>query len=312
MKWFFLIGLFTATCSCTGDDFTSFNEIDRLRVLAIGSNKPWLRPTETASISALVVKARDDNAPVSHRWSWCPLTQGSDQGFECAITHQELQGPLDEEFGAGVVRVPPFELGTTSSITFPYDLPPAFYEAACEVIASQDVPDFVPLPECDGTFPITIRLVASDSDEETVAIRELEMVYDDSVPDVNTNPVLNGVFASVTGGSEFELLTATSTTFLRDLEYDLRASAEPPETYGPMSTPEELILTWFVDKDSGDLDRTRTSKTPATDTLAENKWVTSKAVDYPPSTARFFLVLRDNRRGITWMTREVGFRGAQQ
>ena len=279
-----LFVLLLLLCACD-QGFTPYEEIDRLRVLAIGADRPWLRFGETSSISSLVVQAKGDAAPLSYEWSWCPFTGGNDRGYECAFTEEEVQAQIDEAVGPGVIDVPPYSLGTTATVAFAYDLNPLLFRGLCDALTMQSLPDFVSVPECMGTFPITIRMRVSDEDEEIIAIRELELIYDDSVTAVNTNPLITTAMAnSTTITPDGALLLA------RDEDVMLEVELSPPEEM------ERLVVSWFVE--TGALDTPRTND-------QDNVWHTPRVPDYPDTTARLFFVVRDDRRGISWMRRTV-------
>ena len=184
-----------AACS---EDFTPHEEIDRLRMLGIGADRPWLEFGETANVSALIVQDSEDHAPISYEWSWCPLATGADRAYECAFTEAELQQQIDDAVGPGVLEVPPYALGTTSSVAFSYELSPLLFSGLCDALGMQNLPDFVRVPKCEGTFPITIRLRVNDGDEELVGIRTLELVYDDAIEEVNHNPTIVRLTADTT------------------------------------------------------------------------------------------------------------------
>jgi hypothetical protein len=285
-----VVCLLLLTTACD-QGFTPYSEIDRLRVLALGADRPWLRFSETASISALVVQARGDDAPLTWEWSWCPITSGNDRAFECAFTEEELQQQIDDAVGPGVVEVPPYALGTTSTVTFAYDLSPLLFRGLCDAIAMQALPDFVAAPECEGTFPITIRLSVGDGDEEVVAIRELELVYDDSIRLVNTNPIIRLARADTSTIGEDGSLEVE-----RDVDVDLSVELLP------MIEEEEIVISWFVE--TGTLDTGRTID-------RDNVWHTPRAPDYPERKARLFFVARDDRRGVSWLRRTVTLREPQ-
>src|SRR5687767_478206 len=283
-----LIFLLLTACD---QGFTPYQEIDRLRVLAIGADRPWLRFSETASISVLAVQAKYDASPLAYEWSWCPFTQGNDQAYACAFTEEELQAQIDEAVGPGVIDVPPYALGTTATVAFAYDLNPLLFRSLCEGLAMQELPDFVSAPECEGTFPITIRLRVSDADEEVTAIRELELIYDESVSGVNSNPLITNAWAD---GST--IAPDGSLALDRDIDVQLSVELSPPEEM------ERTIVSWFVE--TGSLDTSRTND-------QDNVWHTPRVPDYPESSARLFFVVRDDRRGISWMRRTIRLRGEQ-
>ncbi len=288
-SWFLGGSLILAAC---GGDFTPYSEIDRLRVLAVGADRPWLEPTETASISALIVQPPDADVPLSYRWSWCPLTLGNASGYECAFTEAELQEQIDGAVGPGVFQVPPFQLGETSTVTFAYDLSPLLFRGLCDAISMQALPDFVEVPECDGTFPISIRLTVGDGETEVTAIRELVLVYDDAVTDVNTNPLIGAVHAD-----SATVALDGSTLLARDTDVTLSLDIPPEAIEEVDGEPEHVVVTWFVD--AGEVDHTRTSETH------ENVWHTPRTPDHPDSSVRLFFVVRDDRKGVSWIERRV-------
>lgn len=301
--------------ACAIDDFTPYKEIDRLRVLAVTADRPWLRPAETTTISALVVQDREDDAPLNYEWSWCPLSTGAESGYECAVTQEDLQAQIDAAVGPGVIEVPSLELGTTASVAFGINLPGAFFEGVCDALRMQDLPtDLVELPDCDGTFPITIRLDVSDADESVIAIKEVYLVYDDTITELNENPRIRDIQFFEADDAETPLTPNGGglVQLDRDKEHLIRLviDGEEAERFqeGGEDVRENLVASWFVDADAGDLERTRTSyyegQIPFSN-LVENRWTTPKAVDFEAETVRLFFVLRDGRRGISFTSRRV-------
>lgn len=312
-----LVGLF-GLAACTGD-FTPYNEIDRLRVLAISADKPWLAQGDSTRIEALVVPVGDNT--VDYQWSWCPLTQGSSKGYECAFTREELQQQVDAAtMMPGLLTVPPFELGTSSTAVYAYNLPAAFFSSVCAAInMGGEVPDFVELPACDGTFPITIRLTVTSNGESLTAVKEIFVLYED-LP-LNTNPTINDLKVKGEGYPEPTSVTeAPPLKLKRGVDYDLEVvvpldadgnptQAEPylytpPDGSGERTIKETLVLTWFIE--GGEMDRARTGYIEAEvpiDEARRNIWTTPKKVDYERTTARMFVVIQDNRKGVTWFAR---------
>lgn len=313
-----LVGLL-GLAACTGD-FTPYNEIDRLRVLAISAERPWLTQGDRTGLQALVVPVGDN--PVSYDWSWCPFTKGSTSGYECAVTRDELQAQIDQATGApGLLVVPPFSLGTTSTTSFSYDLPSAFFAQVCAAIkAGGEIPAFVELPKCDGTFPITIRLHVTSGGEGLVAVKQIYVVYEDTLT-LNTNPIIESLKVKGDGYAEATVVTDEPRLKLkRGVDYELEAllpldamgnptQAEPYEFTpadgsGTKTVRETLVFTWFIE--GGEMDRPRTGyidgEVPI-DEARKNLWSTPKKVDYERTTSRLFVVIQDNRKGVSWIGR---------
>jgi hypothetical protein len=303
--WLLLAG--TAACA---SDFTPYNEIDRFRVLAVGADHPWLAAGDETVIRALTLPTGSNT--VSYAWSWCPLTQGANRGYQCAFTEAELQAQIDA-MAPGAFDVPSFDLGTSSTAVFRYQLPPQFFAGACEALKEGNIPPFVELPACDGTFPITIRLAATSNGETIEVVKEIMLLYAD-LP-LNTNPVITGLTVK---GEGLELMTTSTTSrieLVRDREYTFQAEMPtsnierytftPKDTMVPMEVEESLAITWFID--GGEMDSSRTGYIPMEVDLqraGENFWTTPKAVDYAPVDARMILVVRDNRKGVSWFRRD--------
>jgi hypothetical protein len=303
--------------ACSGRDFTPYREIDRLRVLAVRADKPYLSFTETTSITALVVNAAGDPTPIGYEWSWCPLTQGNDRGYACVFTREQIQMEIDAAVGPGVIAVPPFDLGTTATVAFSYALPPEFFQGICDAIRTRDAPEFVTLPPCNGRFPITVRLRATDGVEEVIAVKEVELIYDAAVASANQNPRIDRIVTALelVPSEESEIAADGSTLLNRDTHHFVRAKIgeEQAERYvaDGADRRENLVLSWFIDAGAGDLERTRTSFLEGEipfDQLLENEWKTPKAVDFAGPTVRMFFVLRDERRGVSWAKRTVALR----
>src|SRR5210317_489159 len=97
-----IAGVVALAAGCTAeikDDDVQFNELDRLRVMAVRSEPPDLVAGETATLSALVYAPMD--APVRYRWSWCPARAGQSENFRCLVEEDELRTMLEGLGGGG-------------------------------------------------------------------------------------------------------------------------------------------------------------------------------------------------------------------
>lgn len=298
-----------ALAGCAAE-FTPYNEIDRFRVLAIAATPPDLRPGESTSLTALTAS----QAPVEHRWSWCPFSLGPSAGYECAFTREQLQAAVDETSGAGAVRIPPLDLGDTATVTFAYQLPSSFFRGVCALVRGGDLPESVSLPRCDERFPITIRLEARSAETTIVAVKNIRLLYrSEDIP--NRNPAIGGITAERDADGTDD--TASQTVFPavldRETPYQLRAvvTATDAETHTSSTgvvDREALTLTWFVR--GGELESTRTAFVPERTTIERagmNVWTTPKSVDYAESVADVYVVIRDDRGGTAWIRRGAMF-----
>jgi hypothetical protein len=289
-------------------DFDSYNDVKGLRILAMAADKPDVLPGESTTLSALVSEAAD------YSWSWCPLSTGSNTGYECAITHAEVQQFADELFGQAVV-VPSYDLGSGETAVFPHEIPPLFFRTICELLLSADIPDGFDVPECGERFELQVKLTVNSGGSTVTAVRSLVLLLDaDAIP--NQNPVLAGISATEPGMAAVELDAAAPTAMKRGVPYEMQLdisedSAEDyfgvrPGGFEPEDNQESLVATWF--HQGGDLDKEHSSFLPGTiaiEVLRENEWAPPSTEDRPENTAHFYVVIRDGRGGTTWQEREI-------
>ncbi len=318
-----VVVLFSSFLSACGADFTPYEKIDRFRVLAMAADPPWLTASSTTTIRALEVVP--EGATVTRRWSWCPLSLGSMAGYQCALTREQLQAQIDRA-APGAFTVPSFELGTSSVAVFRYSLPPLFFKQACESLKaasssiSPSAMGLIDLPACDGKFPIAIHLEAEAGGEKIEAVKDIELIYGDGITP-NMNPVMDAVTVTATGaaGGEQVLTEGSAISVKRGTDVTLRVSIRPdqaePYTFTPIDgTPpstklETLAISWFIE--AGKLHDARTGYIDGSTTLDDarkNIWTTPKVTQLSASTARVWMVLRDNRKGASWITRTVELR----
>jgi hypothetical protein len=293
------LGLLAAACQ---PEFQPYHELQELRIMGVRADKPWFGPGEAAVLDALVHNP-DPEAQLSFAWSWCPLASASADGFQCQITEEQLA-----ENGVPFL---PYDLGTTPTVMFPYPTDPLALRLACESIAEQgNLPDFVPLPDCEKGFPVTVSLVLDDGRETIRAVKEMVLIYD--VDDErNRNPQLGG-FAVRRQGEESTVALLPEPTVLarveRGADYRLEVDipSESSEPYTPSgteeATSESLVVTWFVE--GGELAKTRTSYFPGESELEsaeQNDWVPPSGDDFEDAEMRVYTVLRDGRGGIDWI-----------
>jgi hypothetical protein len=69
-------------------------------------------------------------------------------------------------------------------------------------------------------------------------------------------------------------------------------------------------MTWYVE--TGDLDNNRTSFNGSApfDDMEKNIWTPAPTEDYAPSTARLYVVIHDNRGGVSWRSGTVNLEPA--
>jgi hypothetical protein len=274
-----------------------------LRVLGIASAPADLTTGETATLSALVYAPNAE--AVSYQWSWCPSRSGADDGFACLIDETELQAAW-ATLDTGIT-LPPYNLGTgeTASLELVFEASQAF--ALCDLLTRDE-----PIPElalftCLSGLGLSIELRVTTATEEVVALKTIPVV--ETGAPRNANPVLGpALMVSHQGGAPLatdEALRAEeiyevvadvapdqSETFLPEA----KEGQDPPEARG-----ETLFLSWFVTTGSthrkGD-ERTSYFDGGDFEEFKTNVW--DMDFDIKTNTARLFLVLRDERNGISW------------
>ncbi len=317
-------GLLLSSLSC-GSDLTPYNEIDRLRVLAVSADHPWITadgtgPSKTR-LSALIANAPGTSTTTARfEWSWCPLrsgaaAQGDVGAYECAFGPRELAvmgGMPSDDLPSE------FELGTGVTADLDYPLPPDDIRMICDQLMMVELPPFVSLPSCKGGFPVSVRLIVRQGSESVTAIKSVRLNYETGTL-LNNNPVL-GKITATQGGSTVELRETTPATLIRDTEYTLQVqiAADQSEAYSAEPAPgrpvqdlrETLVLTWFIE--GGDMRNTRTNwlvnDDPSDEARLEggkNRWTTPKTVNFEPSETWLHVVIRDGREGISTLSRRI-------
>jgi hypothetical protein len=295
-----LLLLLATGCS---NDFDPVSRIKSLRVLAVRS-EPVSPPAGASTTLSALVFTPDPAPSLTYAWSWCPFPGSASAGYPCKVTEADLA-----QLGGGVT-IPPFDLGTGATASFMNGLPPEALQPLCAGVPG--APEV--MLDCDGGFPVQIKLtVKSDSDEVT-AVRTLRLPVV-AAPEPSTNPTLEGLTAEV-GGMDVPVDDAAAATLPRLANTVIKAAVplEASETYTgrddndqiTAGLHERLILSWFVE--SGDVDSPLTSyiagQTPLED-ATRNKWKPARTKDYQRGDSRLIVVLRDSRGGVSWKTGKV-------
>jgi hypothetical protein len=290
-----LIALALAGCA---EDFVPYNRLTSLRVLAVQSEPVAPLTGESAQLVPLIYTPPGEEV-TSYQWSWCPFPGGASDGYPCAITEAEVR----DLAGAAADSIPPFDLGDEPTAVFENSIDPDLLELLCEGTAEAPA-----LVDCQGGFPVQLKLTVRSADAEVITVRRLRLRFDpDSEP--NANPVVDDLVA-VVGGEEVTLGDDPVVAVPRGIETTIRArlSEEVAETFtgqdddgDPIEERERLIFTWFVE--SGDTADERTVYIADTVDLAdatENEWEPAEREDYPADQSRVIVVVRDSREGVTW------------
>jgi hypothetical protein len=295
-----------------GEDFDPYNRLNSLRVLAIASDPASPGSSETTTLTPLIYATPDD-PPLRFAWSWCPLAAPIPEGGECAIDEAEFAG-LAMQSG---VSLPPYDLGSEPTAQFTNAFDPALLAELC----AQSV-EGLALLDCEHGFPIEIRLTVTSARDELVAVRTLRLRF--GAIEANNNPAIAAIRAILPDEGELELAEPSegsepdvtlprraTTTIMADIseseaETYQSTGEEAEQGEAAAQARERLLVTWFVETGSTKYEHTSFDEgvQPIEETV-ENRWEPERVSDYPPSTARLWVVVRDDRGGVGWRSAAV-------
>jgi hypothetical protein len=314
MRWFprllcpsiVAFSLAAALAGC-GEDFDPFNRINTLRVLAIKAEPASPGPGETTTLSTLIftppaLMGDGGPAPVTYQWSWCPLPGSANQGYPCSVSEAELQSMAMQ---AGIA-VPRYDLGTGATAMLTHGLNPLLLQQICAGI--EGLPQTI---DCEGGFPVQVKLVVKAGGDEVVAVRTLRLRFGTS--EANANPRIDGLairlpetMVDLPIGETPEVTVPRAVASLLKASVPLELVAErytgKDENMQVAMLREQLTLTWFVE--TGDTDEERTRWVEGgfrPEKTFENEWTPERVKDYAPGTSRVVVVIRDNRGGVDWL-----------
>jgi hypothetical protein len=301
------IALVAGTAGCS-EDFAPFTRLESLRILGVQSDPPTPATDETATLKALVY-APPGAAVRSYAWSWCPFPGPASDGYRCLVD-EEMLAQLP-----GGTGVPSFDLGTDATASFTNSIDPALLTAVCGGM----LPGQPERLNCTNGFPIQIALTIDNGVEEVKAVSTVRLRF---TPTATLDPPIYGLEAgnqiptidaltALLPGSSGDITDAAETTLPRNVGTTILATVDRAavESYdsadddgNPATLTERLFLTWYVE--TGELDNNRTSfvsdeQAPFAD-LQHNIWTPDLREDYRPSTSHLYVVIHDNRGGVSW------------
>lgn len=310
-----VVSLIGSLGGCTiRDDSVRENQLDSLRVLGIASEPADLAVGESADLRALVYAP--DSQAISYSWSWCPSRSGGDDGFVCLIDEAELQAAW-ATLDTGT-DLPPYDLGSAETATFDLAFEATQALALCQILTSDAPNPQLALFECLSGLSLTIELRVRTASEEVRALKTIPLVEADG--ERNLNPQI-GADISIREESGLELpqgdplraeeiYTVVAEVPESEIETFTPEAQEGQEP--PVARAETLFLSWFVTTGSthrkGDI-RTSLFEGGDIDDFLENVW--DMDFDIDTNLAKIFLVLRDERGGISWSEHEFDLVEAQ-
>jgi len=283
-------------------------------------------------------------AVTGYDWSWCPLPMSSTDPSQCPIG-QDVADQLFAGISDVPVPPLYLGAGETATFTNPFPAPilaslcerkldaiPALAAAGASngaLVANGGLTFACTV----AGFPITIKLVVHTSAGDLPAVFNVYLPVNDSVP-ANLNPVVNSISVTV-NGSDYQLDQADSQGILRNASVPVvidmdPSSSEPlpdpndvlpsPDPNNPYLPPndnpsERLDISWYAecgDFGGNGLGGRRTgylgNPTDPNATFAaalHNTWNIPKPEDYPGTSARITVVVRDNGGGVAWLSGTV-------
>lgn len=304
--WLALAALTGAGCE---SDLPSYNQLQGFRVLALRASPPTLSQGESTTLDALTFVEGEPNPSLRYRWSWCPARLPSAMGGDCALDEAafaRLLGLAQDEINFG--------LGEEATAKLTYPGQPEGYRMACENSAGSAAQGAVVF-SCKGGFPISVRADITYREQTIRVQKEVRLRFDD-LP-ANKNPELGAIsfrkVNSTTDPESWPESTAARLALGERYEVHVKVDEASVERFVPEATvvdpspkerPESLYISWFVS--SGEMAENRTSFLEDGASLAElgkNEWLLPKAGDEKRDAARTFLVLRDERGGVSWLSR---------
>ncbi|MEO1228036.1 MAG: hypothetical protein AAFZ18_03955 [Myxococcota bacterium] len=266
------------------EEFEPYSRITGFRVLAVRAEPPSPLPGQTAVFDVLVAGAPAED--VRFQWSWCPVLGGADRDFDCLVTPEDLGLSSD--------------LGRRPTASFSFDGSAAQLQSLCRQLQASPLALFAEVPDCEQGIEISIILEAEASDRRIRSVKSLELLFglEDQVP--NQNPVVDAI-------------VLPSGAVDRDTEVQLSASIpeSESETYfgvprsdpggDPREVREQLFFSWFTT--GGGFDPERRSFIPGETTFstaAATALEVPLQADFPASTLGLYLVVRDDRGGVSW------------
>ncbi len=301
--------------SACGSSYDPPSLINKLRVLAVRAEPPFLRPTGNTILTPLVVGLDE---PLCYAWAFCPFAWPKDGQYRCF--DPRLLQPVGA--GASATVTPAHMLATLAKVpevfadlgvALPKGLDPKRDPAEAQDVELQVLFKVATLQSVGGKCPSDIAtwIEAPCVDREACVAGVKRLALVTTAEAAHTNPKLEGL--RLDGVLWPDDLTPTvvpyrgdpDDTFLGLKEGAIRLlpvwSEDSLEPIGARLDPgasgvrnESLLFSWF--STAGDYQKQRSF-----DDFPDNALL-------PPERAgpiRIWLVARDGRNGVDWLSREV-------
>jgi hypothetical protein len=279
-----LAALAVLLASGCADDFPSGGTVEAVRVLAVRAEPPDLPPGGETTLTALVATPGGDLTGVTLDWSVCDVGRSGNQANPSpdACSDPALARESQSQAATGLPPGDPYLL----------TVPPL----------EQLDPDAISQPDATGGVYLAVRLVARRADEPpVVTLYRLRLQLGQTT--VNRNPVFDGELSidgqpwaedavpSVAPGAR--LLLEARWEDGAEEDYQLMLPGDEPR-----QGTEVLSFAWFDDQGQVDPEHTGGAG------MFEATWQLPDEIAVG-SRVHLWVVLRDNRGGAAWMTRQV-------
>lgn len=300
------------------EELEGYEILDRVRILALKSEPASLAAGDTATLSALVYDPEDLN--MSYSWSWCPIRNGANEGFTCALEEADLQA-IWATLNNGK-ELPPYDLGNepTAQFTNQFD-GDTVMEVCSTLMKDEDADDFA-LFSCVMGLELSVELRMTSGDQEWVALKNLDLILDETKIQRNTNPTILPEMREVTqiipqgkmaplrqkvepGEALYE---GGRYEFIANIDEEQAERFNAPKLEGVKGSAggeekkENLYINWFVTKDAV---KYRLEGTLFVDGGLDFEDLITNEVELAETVKsgeiRLILVLRDERGGVDWM-----------
>ncbi|MDP6943559.1 MAG: hypothetical protein QF464_05370 [Myxococcota bacterium] len=260
--------------SCA-DDMAAADHVVNLRVLAIRAAPPEVRAPEgdgfaLTSVDALVVGGVGE---VSYTWSLCFIPGPVVNGMVCLDPEAEVS------------------LGEGPTATIPVPSP--------ELLLSRAPPEFEGF-EIDLSSGVPVQIQLDVTDESGRSVTALKKIIVSSRSETNTNPTLDGITFNGLPWEDDEIIPFNED--LSDVDIVPQWSDATLETYDDqgVEATETLLFSWFMDDETSELIKQRTSGV-----VPENTFSPGPLEEQDERLVTLWLVARDDRGGVTWLTRQL-------
>ena len=270
-----VLGFLAGAC---GGDMAAATHVVNLRVLAIRADPPEVRAPEgdavaETSMDALVV---GEEGAVSYSWRLCFVPGIVTDGQPCLDPSTEIA------------------LGQGRSATIPVP--------SAQLLLAQAPPELQGF-EIDLSSGVPIQVQLDVTDESGRVLTALKTILISSREEPNTNPVLEGLSLDGEPWEAGEIVEVADTATELEMVPQWPEAAQEPYDDDGVPTTESLLFSWFIDDETSELGKARSSEAVPANTFTPGAFEDDD--EEPERLVTLWLVARDDRGGVTWLTRQL-------